>query len=361
MVWGVIMLLLTGHILLIPNFTSIENRKAVLTTELTIKELLEVYKVDNTVNRDIRYDKIVQIENYIGQIDTDLGIYIPAIMLAYEGNDPIRENNEFLFKKDKTFIVLDGQHRIKALESYIQKEKNKSKINQILESKITIQVYFNLTEQEKRQLFIEINGRSKRVGHNISVNFDDRNPVNSLISDLLKNKRSPILKMGVEQKLSRLVRPGNINWISMIRLSRFISYLLLGTQEPSISSKVIIRKQYEEAFSFLQQYFIHLQLALPENPGNVLKNILGHEAIQNTIAIVCHKKIIKKNNDSISLNKDWKQIVEMLKYIDWRTNSTTFMDHLVLSGGKNEYFGFSDNKHYDLVPLLENELTLLLN
>src|SRR5699024_8515322 len=359
------MLLLTGHILLIPNFTSTENRKAILTTELTIEELLEVYKIDHTVNRDIRYEKIVQMENYIKQIDTDLGIYIPAIMLAYEGEDPVPEDNNYLFEKDRTFVVLDGQHRIKALESYIEKEGDKNKVNKILKSKITIQVYFNLSEQEKRQLFIEINGRSKKVGHNISVNFDDRNTMNSLVTDLLKNERSPILKMGVEQKLTRIVRPNNTNWISMIRLSRFISYLLLGTQEPSSYSKVIIKKQYEEIFSFLQQYFNHLVLAFPKEPGNVLKNILGHEAIQNTIAIVCHKKIIKKSNKKVLFNKNWKQTVGMLKYIDWRPNSTIFEDRLVLSGGKSSgkstYFGFSDNKHYDLVPLLEKELTALLN
>lgn len=354
------MLLLTGHILLIPNFTSTENRRAIMTTELTIKELLDVYKVDKTVNRDIRYDKISKIENYINQIDTDLGIYIPAIMLAYEGTDPEREGNEYLFNKERTFVVLDGQHRIKALESYIQKEKNENKAKKILESKITIQVYFNLTELEKRQLFIEINGRSKRVSKNLSVNFDDRNPMNSLVSDLLKNKRSSLyLKMGVEDKRSRMVRPGNKNWISMVRLARFISFVLLGTQEPSSSSKEIINQQYEEVYSFLQQFFIHLASAFPEDPGNVEKSILGHEAIQNAIAVVCHEKIITITSNEIIFNKNWKKVVEMLEYIDWRPNSSLFKDHLILSGGKNKYVGFTDNKHYDLVPILEKELALL--
>src|SRR5699024_1190786 len=196
-----------------------------------------------------------------------------AIMLAYEGNDPIPDNNEYLFQKDRTFLVLDGQHRIKALERYVQKEDDQNKIKNILKSKITIQIYFNLTEKEKRQLFIEINGKSKKVSQNISVSFDDRNPMNSLVSDLLKNKRgNPIIKMGVEQKLSRIVRPSNTNWISLVRLARFISLVLLGTQEPSSSNKVIIKEQYEEVFSFLQQYFLLLGAALPVEPGNVLKN-----------------------------------------------------------------------------------------
>lgn len=356
------MLLLKGHILLIPNFTTSQNEKAIMTSEIRIEELLEVYKIDQTVNRDIRYDKISQIENYINQIDSELGIYLPAIILSYEGEDPYPENNEYLFEKTRSFLVLDGQHRIKALENFIKKEKDEHKVRKILDSKITIQVYFNLTQQEKRQLFIEINGNSKRVSQNVSVSFDDRNPMNSLVTDLLKNKSSnPILKMGVEQKLSKIVRPSNKNWISMIRLSRFVSFVLLGTQEPSKSNKTIIKKQYEEIYYFLQQYFILLATALPDEPGNVRKNILGHEAIQNTIAIVCHKNIISKTKDKLLFNENWKQFVEMLEYIDWTTNSALFKDHLVTSGGTNKYVGFSDNKHYDLVPLLAREMSLLLN
>lgn len=357
------MLLLTGGIKLIPNFDTLENEKAILTSELTIKELMEVYKIDHTVNRDIRYEKVVQLVNYIKQHDSEIGIYIPAIILSYEGSDPENTDYEFLFEKERNFIVLDGQHRIKAIEKYLDKEKDENKVNKILNSKITVQVYFNLTEQEKRQLFIEINGLSKRVSKNISISYDDRNPINTLITDLLKNRRSnPILQMGVEQKKSRLVRPGNINWISMIRLSHFISLLLVGTQEPSKTNEVIIRNQYDEIFSFLQQFFILLKDALPKEPGNVLKNIVGHEAIQNTIALVCHKRIIKKKDNEILFCENWKQTVEMLEYVDWRTNSVIFKDHLIKTQRKNgKVISFADNKHYDLVPLLEAEINNLLN
>lgn len=358
---GAKMILLKGEISLIPNFTSEADRKAMLTTEISIKELLDVYKVDSTVNRDIRYDGILKLERYLDQINTNMGIYIPAIILSYEGEDPTHEGNEFLFKNNRSFVVLDGQHRIKAIEAYINKVNNKKKINSILESNITVQIYFNLSKEEKKQLFIEINGKARKVSHNVSVQYDDRNPVNSLISDLIKDKRSPLNRMGVEQKKSRIVRPGNTNWISMVRLSRFISYLILGSgSSESIKSRKLINNQYEQLFHFLQQYFIFLESALPPEPGNVSESILGHEAIQNAIAVVCHNYIVERKGEQITFKSNWKQFIEMFEYIDWDINSSIFKNHLYLSAGKNKYIRFPDSKHYELVPILERELLQLL-
>lgn len=357
-----IMLILKGHIDFIPSFEEVPEEKAILTSVIEVRELLEVYKIDNTVNRDLREEKIAQLVNYLDEINTDIGIYIPAIILSYEGSDPEADDNELLFYKNRDFVVLDGQHRIKALERYVYRKSEQSKINDLLKSKVTIQVYFNLTESEKRQLFIEINGKSKKVSQNMSVRFDDRNPINTLVSDLLKNKRNnPIVRMGVEQEKARIVRPGNKNWISMIRLSRFISMLLLGTLQPSKENVKKINNNYEDIFSFLRQFFIVLESALPKEPGNVKKNILGHEAVQNAIALICHEFLIDIKRDKFVFKNDWREIVEMLEFLDWRTNSELFENHLTLSSSKNQYTTFPDSKHYDLVPLIRNELNSLLN
>lgn len=358
-----IMITLRGHINFIPNFEEAPNQKAILTTVLEVRELLEVYKIDDTVNRDIREDKINQLVNYLGEINSDLGIYIPAIMLSYEGEDPLNDGNEkFLFDKQRNFVVLDGQHRVKAFERYIKKETDQNKIDTLLTSHVTVQVYFKLNDSEKRQLFIEINGKSKRVSQNVSVRFDDRNPINSLVTDLIKIRRNnPIIRMGIEQKRTRVVRPGNKKWISMKRLATFISMLLFGTLKPSKENMKRINANYEDFFAFLKQFFVVLEDVLPKEPGDVKKSILGHEAIQNTIAIVCHEFIFNNENYKIPTSDNWKNLVEILEFIDWRTNSTLFNTHLTMSSGRNQYVAFPDNKHYDLVPLLRDEITSLLN
>src|SRR5690625_471116 len=184
------MLDLKGFTSLVPNFDKGTKRIGMLTSELSIKELLDVYRIDSTVNRDINYSRVTKLSSYIKQFDSELGIYIPAIILVYEGVDPVNEGNTYLFEKDRNFIVIDGQHRIKGLEHFLRREADELKKEQILESRITIQVYFNLKDWQKRQLFIEINGKSKKVTKNLEVKYDDRNSVNTLITDLLKNRAS---------------------------------------------------------------------------------------------------------------------------------------------------------------------------
>lgn len=355
------MISVTGFISLLPNFEKGKKKIGVLTTELKVKELLQVYKIDDTVNRDIQHNRILKLNKYIDQIDSNLGIYIPAIILAYEGTDPIHEGNMFLFEKYKNFVVLDGQHRIKAMEYFLENEENEIRKNKILESMVTVQIYFNLSDDQKRQLFIDINGKSRRVSRNLSVKYDDRDPINSLINDLIEKQRNrALLKMGVEREKSRIVRPSNTNWISSIRLSNFVSYLLLGTIQASFSTERIIRQQYAEIYSFLQQYFTFLESKLPREPGNVNKNLLGHEALQNTIAVVSHRNIIKLKKGKLFVNDNWREYIEMFEFIDWKPDSSLFSEHLVTLGGKKNYIGFSDNKHNDLVPLLERELRVLI-
>lgn len=356
------MLSLTGFIDVTPTYNKDNELMGLLTTELSVEELLEIYVIDHTVNRDIQHHKILKLNKYLDEIDSELGIYIPAIILSHEGNEPIKEDNFFIFEKKKNFIVLDGQHRIKAFEYFLENNTDKSKKNTILQSKITTQIYFNLTDREKRQLFIDINSRARRVSKNLAVKYDDRDPVNTLINDLLKNeKNNPLLKMGVDRDKSRIVRPSNKNWISARRLSYFINYLLFGVTRLSETNKSILKNQYEEVLSFLQQYFVFLESSLPSNPGEVKENILGHEALQNAIAVVSHNNIIKIKNNKLDWEKNWRDFIELFALIDWSTNSSLFKPHLVYLGRNNSYVGFADHKHYDLVPLLEKELKTFLS
>lgn len=199
------------------------------------------------------------------------------------------------------------------------------------------------------------------MGKNLAVKYDDRNVVNSLITSLLKNKSSnPLHKMGVEINRNRIVRPKNKNWISLTRLSKFISILLFGTNKTTLSNNAMITKQYEQIYSFLQQYFIILESALPNEPGNAKTNLLGHEALQNAIALLCHEKIISTENKKVLINPNWKELVELLGYIDFGTRSEIFKGNLIRLGSADKYWGFPDNKHNEIFPEFKKEFESLI-
>lgn len=105
------------------------------------------------------------------------------------------------------------------------------------------------------------------------------------------------------------------------------------------------------------QYFEFLVEIFPEDFGNVTKYILGHEAIQNAIAIATNNKIVNNSNNSISFSTNWQEVVEILHFIDWTPNKSIFANHLV-DGPKYKYF--KDNKHNEILPILQKEWDELL-
>ena len=85
-----------------------------------------------------------------------------------------------------------------------------------------------LNESSQRKLFSDINSRAKKVSQSLSFKFDERDVVNLLIKDLLKNNNTNTIHGLIIDHKSRIVRPQNKAWMSISRLNRFISYLLLN-------------------------------------------------------------------------------------------------------------------------------------
>lgn len=353
------MLKLKGFLDVFPNNGEI----GILTTQMKVKDLLDVYQIESKVNRDINEQRVSNLSKYLNTFDSESGIYLPAIILAYEGEEPNDDiPNTYVFSDKGKFIVLDGQHRLKGLERFKNTENDMNRLTEILNSNITTQVYFGLDRSKKQSLFVDINALSKRVSKNLAVSFDGRDAINKLIQDLLAVERGNSLKqMGIDSKISRIVRPGNKIWMSSARLNTFISYLLLNTGKTSNPTNGLIFENYDKLLEFLKQYFYLLQNALPKNLGDVQDNLLGHEALQNAIAILSHEKIIELSKTEIEWKEEWKEFVELFEYIDWGTNSPLFSALTMQKGGKNSYIGFEDNKPGDIVPVLREEMEALMD
>lgn len=351
------MLKVKGFLDIFPN----DNEIGILTTQMKVKDLLDIYSIEADVNRDINDQRVSNLSKYLNAFDSESGIYLPAIILSYEGEEPNDEpHNTYVFPENGRFVVLDGQHRLKGLERFKNSESDMNRLTQVLDSTVTTQIYFGLDRDKKRGLFIDINALSRKVSKNLSVSFDGRDAVNKLIQDLLSVERGNSLEqMGIDSERARIVRPGNKVWMSSIRLNRFISYLLLGTGSTSNSTNKLIFENYDRVFEFLKQYFYLLKIALPAKPGDVHDNLLGHEALQNALAIVSHEKIVRLTKETIEWREGWEEFVEIFEYIDWNINSNLFSSLTMRKGGKNGYTGFEDSKSGDVIPLLKREINML--
>ncbi|WP_311079576.1 DNA sulfur modification protein DndB [Paenibacillus polymyxa] len=308
------------------------NSKGLMTTQIKVKDLLRIYHIDSTVNRDINTSRIPKIVNYLIGYDSYPGVFFPSIMCAYSGNP----NNDFDLNRslltiptNEQLVIIDGQHRIKSLESLINNQKiDVERKNKILESDVTLQLYFGLSKDDMRNLFADINSNSVKVSMSLITAYDNRETLNILVRELCGLSKS-LQAVGIEFNKSTIIRPKNLNFSTSVRLKKFICILLFNKKILNLKEEKLLKINYDYVLSFLERFFYQLISIFPEKPGNALKYILGHEAVQNAIAYFLNKQIISNTNDTISWVFDWEEKIEDLINIDWSVTNPIWVKYLI--------------------------------
>lgn len=294
--------------------------KGIMSTQIAIRDIVRLSKIDNKINRDLSYNRLPSLLKYFEKADSELGIYLPALVFSYRGN-PIEKFNRgtstLELDDSDMLIIIDGQHRIKAMEKYIEKLTGDSELyNKFIDNFLTAQIYFGLSEEDERKLFSDINSNARRVSMSLVTQYDSRDIMNLLIQELYRS--TPILKVvQVELNKSKIIRPSNQAFTTGARLKYFISYFLFGKKTPSRRDEQNLKEQYDEIVSYLSKFFAVFFSALPKEPGDVLKYVLGHEPVQNALALYLNTVIIVNETGSLSWKEDWETEVEQLDTIDW--------------------------------------------
>ena len=336
------------------------DSKGVMTTQIAVRDLLEVYTIDNSVNRDINYARLKNISKYIDSYDSPIGIFLPSLVFSFVedvGDYYDVTKKELRIPKGVKLKVIDGQHRIKGLEYFLNDSKDLEKKEEILNSTLTAQIYFGLNENNQKDVFVDINSNSKRVSMSLITKYDTRDIMRVLVRDLYDSSQA-LQNAGVEFNKSRIVRPTNELFFTSAHLKNFITLLLFGTTNISKKNEKLTKEKYDDILMFLDKLFTILFEVLPSVPGDVRKYILGHEALQNAIAFYLHKEIILEIEPDLSWIPDWEAEVERLKYFDWSTRNPLFQQHMITSRANTnyEFKAFIDNKHEKLSKILEKEL-----
>lgn len=333
--------------------------QAIMTTQITVRELLEVYKIDNVINRDINYARLGPLATYIDSIDSEVGIFLPSLVFAFTG-DPSKyydtSRKELSLPPGVKLKVIDGQHRIKGLEHLLRHSSDTAKKEKILDSTLTAQIYFGLDEVDEKNVFVDINSNAKRVSMSLITKYDTRDIMRVLVRDTFESCRA-LENAGVEFMKSRIVRPKNTLLFTSARLKNFISILLFGRPKLSKKAEQLIKDKYDDVLAFLDKFFVVLFDALPPVPGDVNKYTLGHEALQNAIAYYLHEQIISEADKDIEWIPDWELVLEKLEYFDWSVRNPLFQQYMITSRSNNsEFKAFIDNRYQNLLEILKAEL-----
>ncbi|MCL9662070.1 DGQHR domain-containing protein [Paenibacillus hunanensis] len=349
------------NVLIYGNIDTINTSKSkgLMSSQMQIRDILQVYGLDKEVNRDLSYNRLPGLIKYYEKANSELGIYLPAVVFSFRENpSPYYNNLSSVLSIDtkNKLIVLDGQHRIKSLEKYIEKIKNDQLKEEFLSNIITVQIYFGLDLQDERKLFTDINSNSKKVSMSLITQYDSRDIINLLIQEVYRNSNA--LKIAeIELNKSKVIRPNNTAFSTGVRLKYFISYLLFGKRNISGKDEQILKKQYDDISIFLNRFFEVLFDTLPEVPGNVLEFVLGHESVQNAIAIYLNQATMIQDNEMIDWIEDWETEVEQLSSIDWSVKNNDWNNWFItLNHKRGMYKGFVETVTPDIVNYIEQKI-----
>lgn len=335
------------------------NNQAIMTTQIAVRDLLKVFMIDNSINREINYARLKPLSKYIDSFDSDIGIFLPSLVFSFN-EDPIKyydkERKELRIDPGVKLKVIDGQHRIKGLEYLIRDTGDIQRRENILDSTLTAQIYFGLKDIDEKNVFVDINSNAKRVSMSLITQYDTRDIMRVLVRDTF-NTCQALEIAGVELSKSRIVRPNNTLLFTSARLKNFIIALLFGKVKIGKKGEKLIQDKYDDILAFLDKFFTVLFDALPPIPGDVMKYVLGHEGLQNAIAFYLHEEIIVESEKDLIWIPDWELSVEKLKYFDWSIRNSLFQPYMITSKTMSGQFrAFIDNRHQPLLKILKNEL-----
>jgi DNA sulfur modification protein DndB len=336
--------------------------KGLMSTQLSIKDILQIYSIDKEVNRDLGYHRIPKLVKYLENMDNSIGIFLPSIVLSYRG-DPTKcydtSTSSLFIPSNHKLTVIDGQHRIKGIERLLDKSTIEGETKErVLNTNLTVQIYFGLTKEDEKRLFTDINTNAKRVSRSLITNFDTRDIYNLLVRELYHSSDA-LQTAKVEFNKSRIVRPNNSTFITSVRLKKFINLVIFGKETISQRNEKLIKKHYDEVFSFLNKLFSVLFSVFPTNPGDVYKYVLGHEPLQNAIALYINNAIILENETEITWLETWEDEVEQLSLINWSVKNRDWFPSMYTSrkNSQYEYQSFIETTTSDLREVIERKLS----
>ncbi|MBC2037673.1 DNA sulfur modification protein DndB [Listeria booriae] len=335
----------------------LNEEKAIMAGQMKIADILKVSQIDTEINRDVNYSRLPTIVKYLASFDSDLGIYLPALVLSYRSkskNYPLSEIENatvLTITENDVLSVIDGQHRIKAIEKYMSEYGST-----IAENYMTVQIYFGLTKEEEEMLFVSINSNSTRVSSSLISKYDSRDIMNILIRELYETSQA-LRNIGVDFEKSRLYTSSTKLFTSS-RLVTFLSYLLFGKKTLTKIEENNVANNYESILSTLIKFFEIYEDVLPEDAYDSKKYVFTIEQVQNAIAFYLNE-VITEFGSPYPWIDNWEESVQGISEFNWHVRNSPFKQLFLerkIGGSKDRYYGISITDFKNVIHIIEEKM-----
>ncbi|MBO1511880.1 DNA sulfur modification protein DndB [Metabacillus bambusae] len=307
-----------------------------LITEMPFKYLESIFEVDPYVQRELDHRRRNVIKEYILNTVHESTFYFSPFVYSARGCiEKVGDNWEI--KPGAKLAILDGQHRSTSLVSalrhlHVKKEaleempSNKQQeishiekaIKKLESFPITMQIYLDLTTQEERQLFTDINTERKNAHSGLIMKYEQREEYVILARHIAHKLQS---QLEIETSLSRLT-VHNTAMTSLVIMRRCLLALFEGVLTHKEGSPKLKYCQKEEMESISYKFFKTWSELFPSQGGNRFKYVCGLSGIQIALANTVYLSVSKRG-------LTYLQAIDELKKLktgtSWRHDDALFL------------------------------------
>ncbi|WP_462413746.1 DNA sulfur modification protein DndB, partial [Neobacillus sp. Marseille-QA0830] len=275
--------------------------KNVLATQIRFATLEALFEVDPEVQRKLDPQRRSEIREYI--ITSLKGKYFYFSPFIFSARGAFSQTGQgWALEPGSKLYILDGQHRASAMSSALshlksrmetaeetgnEKEAHKIQgyIDKLRAYPIAMQVYLDLTQQEERQLFTDINTERKEAHSGLIMQYDHRDTYTELTRKIAKKLQS---KFEIEQELSRLTNENSaVTSLTIMKkclLALFEGNLSVKKGEPNFG-----KYSSDEVTAISLAFFETWLQIFPTQMGNRKKFVTGMTGIQVALALTTHE------------------------------------------------------------------------
>ncbi|WP_156576506.1 DNA sulfur modification protein DndB [Bacillus luti] len=201
-----------------PHYISLNGIKGnqfghnVISLQCTVDNVLKFLEIDKSVQRERNEIHVAEISKYIQYGLDGNDIYFPPLIFSARGVGEFTEN-KFNLGMDDKLVILDGQHRIKAFESIQSRLSSREdvfsreKLKKLNSFPLTLQIFTDLTVEQERQLFTDVNTKASKVSNTLLVMYKEGDLVGQLAKEIIfshpsiATERFEIRSRGTRKKL----------------------------------------------------------------------------------------------------------------------------------------------------------------
>ncbi|MED3813413.1 DNA sulfur modification protein DndB [Priestia megaterium] len=177
------------------NYLTLKGIKArqfthnVISIQCTVNDILKFLEIKREVQREVDHKKISSIKKYIQYGLDGNDIYFPPLIFSARNQGLYDEEvYEYKLSLDERLIILDGQHRIEAfkqLKRTLEARNDNINLEKVNDFPLTIQIYEDLTLDQERQLFTDINSNASVVNNSLLIMYKEGDLYARLVREIV--------------------------------------------------------------------------------------------------------------------------------------------------------------------------------